>query len=60
MANAGFTRDEVILALDVLYFSGEKHLNANAESIIDLCALLQKLPIYPLEDRNQIFVMSAV
>ena len=27
MANTGFTRDEVILALDVLYFSGEKHLN---------------------------------
>lgn len=55
MANAGFTRDEVILALDVLFFSGEKHLNANAESIIDLCALLQKLPIYPPEDRNRIF-----
>lgn len=55
MANTGFTRDEVILALDVLYFSGEKHLNEKAKAIKDLCALLQKLPIYSPEVRNEIF-----
>ena len=55
MANISFTRDEVILTLDVLYFSGEKHLNENAPSIIALCSLLQDLPIHPHENRNQIF-----
>lgn len=47
MANASFTRDEVILALDVLYFSDEKHLTKNSEAIIELCKLLQELPIHP-------------
>ena len=47
MANASFTRDEVILALDVLYCSGETRLNASSQEIVDLCTLLRKLPIIP-------------
>ena len=39
MANVAFTRDEVILALDTLFFSGEKHLNADSEAIKDLSIL---------------------
>ena len=47
MANVAFTRDEVILALDTLFFSGEKHLNADSEAIKDLSILLNLLPIIP-------------
>ncbi len=51
MANAKFTRDEVILALDVLYFSDGLHLTKNDPSIKELCELLQSLPIHPKENR---------
>ena len=43
MANASFTRDEVILALDVLYFSGEAHPTAQTAVIQELSALLNEL-----------------
>ena len=46
MANVAFTRDEVILTLDVLYNSGTPRLNSTSEQIAELSALLQKLPIY--------------
>ena len=55
MSNASFTRDEVILALDVLYFSGEKHLSKNSPAIAELCTLLQELPIHPMKDRPENF-----
>lgn len=55
MANASFTRDEAILALDVLYFSGEKSLSASSNSIIDLCKLLQTLPIHSKTSRRSDF-----
>ena len=55
MSNASFTRDEVILALDVLYFSDEKHLSRNSPAIAELCALLQELPIHPMKDRPENF-----
>ena len=55
MANASFTRDEVILALDVLYCSGENRLNASSQEIVDLCALLHKLPIIPAVNRPPMF-----
>lgn len=55
MANASFTRDEVILALDVLYFSGEQRLNERAESIRDLCSVLQRLPIHSSFEREETF-----
>ena len=55
MANANFTRDEVILALDVLYFSGEAHPTAQTAVIQELSALLNRLPIHALENRNEYF-----
>ena len=55
MSNASFTRDEVILALDVLYFSGEPHLNAQAEVMQDLSALLNRLPIHTMDGRDEKF-----
>ena len=55
MANASFTRDEVILALDVLYFSGEAHPTAQTAVVQELSALLNRLPIYALENRNDKF-----
>lgn len=55
MSNASFTRDEVILALDVLYFSGAEHLTKNSPEIIELCQLLQELPIHPKEGRPESF-----
>lgn len=44
MANASFTRDEVILALDVLYFSEARHPTAQLEVMQELSALLNRLP----------------
>ena len=55
MANAPFTRDEVILALDVLYFSGEERLSPDSYAIRELSRILQNLPIHPLEKRNPDF-----
>lgn len=53
MASASFTRDEVILALDVMYFSKSKSLTANAPEIKELSYLLNQLPIHPeLNDRE--------
>lgn len=51
MANASFTRDEVILTLDTLYSAGDGPLTQNSQAIIELCRLLQKLPIHPAEKR---------
>ncbi len=45
MANVAFTRDEVILTLDVLYNSGEK-ITANSKAIFDLSNTLNSLPIH--------------
>ena len=55
MGNAPFTRDEVILALDVLYFSESKNLSPNSDVIRDLSELLRRLPIYSAESRRQDF-----
>ena len=55
MANAPFTRDEVILALDVLYCSGEERLSPDSYAIKELSRILQNLPIHPLENRNPDF-----
>ena len=49
MANVGFTRDEIILALDALYSSEGKSLSPNSETITELSATLNKLPIHPEE-----------
>ena len=55
MASAGFTRDEVILALDVLYSSEKQRVSADSEAMIDLSALLNRLPIHPPENRRTDF-----
>lgn len=55
MANANFTRDEVILALDVLYFSGQTNLSGKSASIMELSSLLRDLPIYPTDNRPESF-----
>ena len=51
MANASFTRDEVILTLDTLYSAGDETLTKNNPRINALCQLLQKLPIHPADKR---------
>mgnify|MGYP006968299201 CR=1 FL=1 len=55
MANVGFTRDEVILALDVLYFSGEKYLSPKSKAIVELSKILNQLPIHPVAKRPENF-----
>lgn len=55
MANVSFTRDEVILALDVLYFSGEERLNPYSDTMKELSDLLRSLPIHPLSAHNEVF-----
>ena len=55
MANASFTRDEAVLAVDVLYSSDEKTPSANSDSIRELCKLLQNLPIHPTANRRPDF-----
>lgn len=49
MTKASFTRDEVILALDVLYFSGEEHLTAKKPPMQELSELLRRLPIHQFD-----------
>lgn len=55
MASASFTRDEVILALDVLYSSEKGRVYADSEEMADLSALLNRLPIHPVENRRDDF-----
>ncbi len=55
MSNVAFTRDEVILALDTLFFSEEKHLNADSEAIKELSRLLNFLPIVPKNKHTETF-----
>ncbi len=58
MANTSFTRDEAILALDVLYFTNELRLNKESKEIIELSELLNELPIIPLPARRKNFRSS--
>ena len=55
MANTSFTRDEAILALDVLYFADRLRLNKESHEIIELSELLNELPIIPISARGVIF-----
>lgn len=45
----------MILALDVLYFSGEERINAQSKATRELSELLTSLPIHPLSARGEIF-----
>lgn len=55
MASPGFTRDEVILALDVLYSSEKHRVSADSKEMADLSALLNRLPIHPVRNRRSDF-----
>ena len=55
MASTSFTRDEVILALDVLYSSKNGRVTADSEEIKELSRLLNRLPIHPVENRRSDF-----
>ena len=55
MASASFTRDEVILALDVLYSSENGKVIADSYEIRELSLLLNCLPIHPAENRRADF-----
>lgn len=55
MSNASFTRDEVILALDVLYSCGGATPRSDSEEILVLCDLLHRLPIHPEKVRKRDF-----
>ena len=55
MASASFTRDEVILALDVLYSSENGRVFADSEEMGELSALLNRLPIHPVVGRRADF-----
>lgn len=55
MSSIAFTRDEVILALDVLYSVERKRVSASSKEIADLSALLNRLPIHPTENRRADF-----
>lgn len=55
MASTSFTRDEVILALDVLYSSNNGRVTADSEEIKELSRLLNRLPIHPVENRRSDF-----
>lgn len=56
---AKWTRDEVILALDLLLNSEDKNFSMNDERIIELSELLNRLPVIPLKNRNKYFRNTA-
>lgn len=53
--NARWTRDEVILGLDVLFSTQSKGLSVESDSIIELSKLLNELPIIPESERDETF-----
>lgn len=55
MANERFTRDEVILALDVLYSSSSETVDAKSIDMKELSILLNDLPIYSKKGRRRSF-----
>ena len=55
MANTSFTRDEVILTLDILYSSTRKRASAKAIEMKELSVLLNRLPIHAEEQKRDNF-----
>lgn len=55
MSSASFTRDEVILALDVLYSAEGNRVSPNSEEMIELSELLNRLPIHPQAAKGKYF-----
>ncbi|MCD8238625.1 MAG: hypothetical protein LUC92_04715 [Clostridiales bacterium] len=54
-AAAKFTRDEAILALDVYYSLADGRVLPDSDEIRDLSLLLNRLPVYPVENRRDDF-----
>lgn len=54
-----WTRDEVILGLDVLFSNESKSLSMDSEAIIELSQLLNRLPLIPMSKRNDKFRNAA-
>jgi 5-methylcytosine-specific restriction protein A len=52
---ANWTRDEVILGLDVLFSVDITALTLDSTVIVDLSELLRRLPIIPAKDREEYF-----
>lgn len=53
--NPPWTRDEVILGLDVLFSMDTKNFSVENEAIIELSKLLNSLPLIPLSERDETF-----
>ena len=51
MGKIAFTKDEAILALDALLFSGEEHFSCSSKAVLELSQLLNELPIHSLSKR---------
>ena len=52
---SNWTRDEVILGLDVLISNEGKSLSIDSKAIIELSQLLNRLPLIPISKRNEKF-----
>lgn len=55
MANANFTRDEVILTLDVLYSASNNRISPNSNEMHELSELLKRLPIHASDNKRANF-----
>ena len=55
--NPSFARDEVILALSVLYQSGKQRLSERTPEVFELSGLLRRLPLFPQAMRSRDFRM---
>lgn len=55
MSSRGFTRDEVIPTLDVLYSTKSGGVTADSREMHELSALLNRLPIHPVQNRRSDF-----
>jgi len=53
--NPDWTRDELILVLDLYFRAGRKQLDATQPEVIQLSKLLNRLPIHSLELRQSDF-----
>lgn len=55
MPGVGFTRDEVILALDVFYSAADGKTSAKSAEMNELSELLNRLPIHPENKKKGVF-----
>jgi 5-methylcytosine-specific restriction protein A len=53
--NPNWTRDDLILALDLFFKVNPLHTDENNSQIVELSDLLNKLPIHPRSEQTQNF-----